>query len=148
MIYFDQVFMNNPCKCYLGDTLCCAVRSIPSFQSNFTSILQDCGTAVTNGNIASLACPSVPTSKLSLIQAQLGCAIGMIVFCGGYILVFIFACVGVCFGHWESSFIRRRTKLVNLITIKSKVFSSLRWPTLGISEKPCQFRQNKYSSEP
>jgi hypothetical protein len=97
MIYFDQVFINDLCKCYLGDQLCCAVRSIQSFQSNYTAILKDCGNALLQNTAASLRCPSIPYDKLPLIKAQLSCAVGMLVSCGLYVLLFIFACFGICF---------------------------------------------------
>ncbi|UJR32231.1 hypothetical protein I4U23_019696 [Adineta vaga] len=99
LIYFDQLFMNDLCKCYLGDQLCCAVRGIPSLTSNYSGILDDCATAIQQGTISTRICPSIPTDKLVLIKAQLGCAVGMLVSCGLYVVLFIFACAGVCFGH-------------------------------------------------
>jgi hypothetical protein len=97
VIYFDQIFMNNLCTCYLGQQLCCAVRGIPSLQSNYTAIFNQCGTAIAQNTISTLQCPSTPYSKLILIQAQLGCAVGMLVSCAVYVVVFLFACFGVCF---------------------------------------------------
>ncbi len=92
--------MSNLCKCYLGDQLCCAVRGIPSLQANYSSIFNQCGTAISQGTSANLTCPTgPPTSKLILIQAQLGCAAGMLVTCAVYVILFFFACCGVCFGH-------------------------------------------------
>ncbi len=99
IIYFDQIFINDLCKCYLGDQICCALRGIPSLQSNYSAIFENCGRAIAQNIIASLTCPSVPYDKLSLIKAQLGCAVGMLVTCGLYVVVFIFACFGICFGH-------------------------------------------------
>jgi hypothetical protein len=99
IIYFDQLFMANLCKCYLGDQICCALQGIPSLQANYSTILQNCANAILNGNISSLLCPTVPTSKLIYIQAQLGAACGMLVVCAIYVVVFLFACFGVCFGH-------------------------------------------------
>ncbi|CAF0850071.1 unnamed protein product [Rotaria sordida] len=99
MIYFDQLFINQLCKCYLGDQLCCAVRGIPSLSSNFSGVLDDCATAISQGTISSRTCPTTPTDKLPLLKAQLACAVGMLVSCGLYVVVFIFACFGICFGH-------------------------------------------------
>ncbi|CAF1234773.1 unnamed protein product [Rotaria sp. Silwood1] len=99
VIYFDQLFMNEPCKCYLGDTLCCIMRGVPTFSSNFTGVLQDCTNALTLGTISSKTCPSIPYDKVSYIKAQLACAVAMVVTCAVYIVVFLFACFGVCFGH-------------------------------------------------
>jgi hypothetical protein len=99
IIYFDQLFINDPCKCYLGDQLCCAVGSIPSLQQNYTTIFENCGYAISNGNIAQLVCPTVPYGKVIYLKAQLGCAVGMLVTCGVYVVLFLFACFGVCFGH-------------------------------------------------
>ncbi|CAF3536727.1 unnamed protein product [Adineta steineri] len=99
IIYFDQVFINDLCKCYLGDQICCALRGIPSLQSNYSAILDECALAITHNNSASLVCPSVPYDKLGLIKAQLGCAVGMLVTCGIYVMLFLFACFGICFGH-------------------------------------------------
>ncbi|CAF2518932.1 unnamed protein product [Rotaria sp. Silwood2] len=99
IIYFDQLFMNDPCKCYLGDTLCCLVRSVPTFRDNFTGVLQDCSNALTAGTISSKTCPSTPYDKVAYVQAQLACAIAMVITCIVYIVVFLFACFGVCFGH-------------------------------------------------
>ncbi len=99
IIYFDQLFMNNLCTCYLGNQICCALQGIPSLQANYSTILQNCANAIVNGNIGSLLCQTVPTGKLIYIQAQLGCAVGMLVVCGLYVIIFLFACFGVCFGH-------------------------------------------------
>ncbi|CAF1413110.1 unnamed protein product [Adineta steineri] len=99
IIYFDQVFINDLCKCYLGDQICCALRGIPSLQSNYSAILDECALAITHNNSASLVCPSVPYDKLGLIKAQLGCAVGMLITCGIYVMLFLFACFGICFGH-------------------------------------------------
>jgi hypothetical protein len=83
----------------LGDVLCCAVRGIQSFRSNYTAIYDQCSAAIQLGNAASLRCPAVPYEKLKLIQAQLGCAVGMLVSCGIYVVLYLFACLGICFGH-------------------------------------------------
>jgi hypothetical protein len=91
--------MNNLCKCFLGDQICCALQGIPSLQSNYSAILQNCATAELDGTISTMICPSVPTTKLIYIEAQLGCAVGMLVACGLYVVLFLFACFGVCFGH-------------------------------------------------
>ncbi|CAF4198031.1 unnamed protein product [Rotaria sp. Silwood2] len=99
MIYFDQLFINQPCTCYLGDQLCCAVRGIPSLSNNYSAVLDDCNTAISQGTISSKTCPTVPYDKLPLLKAQLACAVGMLVSCGVYVVVFIFACFGICFGH-------------------------------------------------
>ncbi|CAF0743391.1 unnamed protein product [Adineta ricciae] len=99
MIYFDQIFIKDLCKCYLGDQLCCAVRSVESFRTNYTAILNQCGQAIANNNSADLRCPAVPYDKLKLIQAQLGCAVGMLISCAVYIVIYVFACFGICFGH-------------------------------------------------
>ena len=99
LFYFDQLFINDLCKCYLGDTLCCAVRGIPSLTSNYSGILDDCTNAANQGTISTRVCPSVPYDKLPLVKAQLAFAVGMLVTCGLYVVLFIFACFGVCFGH-------------------------------------------------
>ena len=73
---------------------------IPSLQSNYTAIFNQCGTAIYQNTLSSLTCPNgPPTSKLILVQAQLGCAAGMVFTCALYVIVFFFACCGVCFGH-------------------------------------------------
>ncbi len=99
IIYFDQIFMNDLCKCYLGDQICCALRGIPTLRANYTAVLEDCASAIIDGTISSRLCPSVPYDKLIYIQAQLGCAIGMLVTCGLYVILVLFACFGICFGH-------------------------------------------------
>jgi hypothetical protein len=99
VIYFDQIFIKDLCKCYLGPQLCCAIGSIESFQHNYTATLEACGTAILDGDISQLTCKNQPFDKLRLIQAQLGCAVGMLISCGVYVLVYIFACFGICFGH-------------------------------------------------
>ncbi len=91
--------MNDPCKCYLGDQLCCRVRSVPSLQQNYSAILQECGNVIANGNISQLVCPSVPYDKVVYVKAQLGCGVGMLVTCGVYVALFVFACFGCCFGR-------------------------------------------------
>lgn len=83
----------------MGDQICCALRGIPTLKNDYTAVFEDCGAAIINGTIASRVCPSTPYDKLIYIQAQLGCAIGMLVTCGLYVIVFLFACLGVCFGH-------------------------------------------------
>ncbi|CAF1011586.1 unnamed protein product [Rotaria magnacalcarata] len=99
MIYFDQIFINDLCKCYLGDQLCCAVRGIESYRANFSAIFDECGQAITQGTISSKICPSIPYAKLKLIKAQLGCAVGMLITCAIYVVIYLFACLGICFGH-------------------------------------------------
>ncbi|CAF1039368.1 unnamed protein product [Rotaria sordida] len=99
VIYFDQIFINDLCKCYLGDQLCCAVRGIESFRTNYSAVFEDCAQAIRDGTISSKVCPSRPYDKLKLIQAQLGCAVGMLITCGIYVVIYIFACLGICFGH-------------------------------------------------
>ena len=91
--------MNNLCQCYLGDELCCAVGGIPSFQQDYGTIAKECATAVTYKNISSLVCRTRPVTKLPYIQAQLAAACAMLVVCIIYVVVFLFACFGVCFGH-------------------------------------------------
>ena len=98
MIYFDQIFINNLCKCYLGDVLCCAIRGVDAFKSNYTAVLDSCRAAVTGGGSYSV-CPVTPYDKLKYIQAQLGCAVGMLITCGIYVVIYVFACLGICFGH-------------------------------------------------
>jgi len=99
MIYFDQVFINNLCKCYLGPHLCCAVRSVESMRTNYTAIYDNCKTYVLDGTIDRHTCPSIPYDKLKLVQAQLGCAVGMLITCAIYVVIYLFACLGICFGH-------------------------------------------------
>ena len=90
--------MNNLCKCYLGDQLCCAVRSIPSMRANYSSIFDQCGNAIVQGTSANYTCPTgEPKDKLILIQAQLGCAVGMLVACAVYIVTYFMACFTMCF---------------------------------------------------
>lgn len=98
VIYFDQIFINNLCKCYLGDKLCCAIGSIESFRNNYTATLNTCIDQIAAGNVN--PCPQGPQyNKLKLIQAQLGCGVGMLISCGIYIVIYLFACLGICFGH-------------------------------------------------
>ena len=99
VIYFDRVFIDDLCKCYLGDQLCCAVRGIESLRANYSAIFEQCTAALQSGHSAQLRCPSVPHDKLKLIQAQLGCAVGILVTCGVYVIIYLFACLGICFGH-------------------------------------------------
>lgn len=99
VIYFDQIFINDICKCFLGDLLCCAVRGVPDFQANYTIVLQQCGTYVTQNTIASNRCFREPVEKYPLLKGQLACAVGMLISCGLYVIVYTFACFGVCFGH-------------------------------------------------
>ncbi len=101
IIYFDRIFISDLCKCYLGPQLCCAIRSVQSFQNDYSSRLETCTNGTLYGTIESLQCTdaSRPVDKLSLIQAQLGCAVGMLISCGVYVLIYVFACFGVCFGH-------------------------------------------------
>ncbi len=99
MIYFDRIFINNLCQCYLGPELCCAVRSVESLRTNYTAIFDQCAQYVTQGTISEYTCPSVPYNKLQLIQAQLGCAVGMLITCAIYVVIYLFACLGICFGH-------------------------------------------------
>lgn len=99
IIYFDQLFMNNLCQCYLGDQLCCAIGGIPSFQQNYTSVLQECAEAIKSDTSSAVTCRTRPVTKLPYIQAQLAAACAMLVVCAIYVVVFLFACLGVCFGH-------------------------------------------------
>lgn len=99
VIYFDQIFINNICKCYLGPQLCCAVRSVDSFRSNYTAILEECGRYIADNTINDHQCPVYPDGKLELVKAQLGCAVGIIISCGIYVVIYLFACLGICFGH-------------------------------------------------
>jgi hypothetical protein len=98
VIYFDQIFIKDLCKCYLGDKLCCAVRGVESFRTNYTAILEQCGQAILNQQTVPV-CPATPYDKLKLIQAQLGCAVGMLITCAIYVVIYLFACLGICFGH-------------------------------------------------
>jgi hypothetical protein len=100
IIYFDRIFINDLCKCYLGPQLCCAVGSVESFQNDYTARLQNCTQAnFINNDIQSLDCQNEPYGKLPLIKAQLACAVGMLISCGVYVVVYLFACFGICFGH-------------------------------------------------
>lgn len=83
----------------MGDLLCCAVNSVESFRSNYTATLDSCRQALTSNTIASKVCQYPPNDKLKLIQAQLGCAVGMLITCGIYVVIYFFACLGICFGH-------------------------------------------------
>jgi hypothetical protein len=71
---------------------------VESFRTNYTAILQSCGEAIAN-NTPLPECPNIPYDKLKLIQAQLGCAVGMLITCAIYIVIYVFACLGICFGH-------------------------------------------------
>ena len=99
IIYFNQIFIKDLCKCYLGPHLCCAVRSIDSMRTNYTAIWESCWDAVQKGTINAKVCPRIPYEKLNLIQAQLGCAVGMLISCAIYVVLYFFACFGICFGH-------------------------------------------------
>ncbi|CAF1437099.1 unnamed protein product [Rotaria magnacalcarata] len=101
VIYFDSYFINNLCRCYLGENLCCALHDLSSINSNYGSIVTRCLKITMNG-IQSVpdSCPSSPpTSKVVYLKAQLGCAAGMLAVCSINVLVYIFACFGICFGH-------------------------------------------------
>lgn len=102
IIYFAQAHMNNVCKCYLGDTVCCALKGVPDYQSNYQSILKTCESLVASNaqNIDTCNPNSTAlTTKVVYLKAQLGCAVGLLVSCALYVLLFLFACFGVCFGH-------------------------------------------------
>lgn len=101
IIYFDQYFLNNLCKCYLGDNLCCALHGFDTFNSNYGTIAQNCTPIYISGvqTVIDTCSSSPPTSKLIFLKAQLGCACGMVVVCGLYVVAYIFACFGICFGH-------------------------------------------------
>ena len=99
LIYFDQCFIDNLCKCYFGDQLCCAIRGISSFNSDYGSIAQKCTTSLLQGTSSTLTCPVYPSGKLIYLQAQLGCAASMLAICGLYVVLYVFACAGICFGH-------------------------------------------------
>ena len=103
IIYFDRIFISDLCKCYLGPQLCCAIGSVDSFRNNYSDKVQQCANAISANTIDQYQCPSSnspePTNKLALVQAQLGCAVGMLISCGVYVVVYLFACFGVCFGH-------------------------------------------------
>jgi len=97
LIYFDQLFINNVCQCYIGSQLCCYVTSISSFQSYSanSALSQAYNCTVSNPN----TCRIVPTQKIPLLEAQLACAVGMLVTCGIYVVTWVFATFGICFGH-------------------------------------------------
>ena len=99
IIYFNQIFIKDLCKCYLNDQLCCAVRGIESLKSNYTAVFEDCGNAIVSGTISGRRCPSIPQEKLKLLKAQLACGVGMLVSCVVYVVIYVFACLGICFGH-------------------------------------------------
>ncbi|CAF3967996.1 unnamed protein product [Rotaria sordida] len=101
IIYFDAYFIGNLCKCYLGENLCCSLRGISTFNSNYGNVVKDCIPISSNGvqTVIDSCHLSPPTSKLSFLKAQLGCAIGMLAVCGLYVVLYLFACFGICFGH-------------------------------------------------
>ncbi|CAF4057364.1 unnamed protein product [Rotaria sordida] len=101
IIYFDAYFIGNLCKCYLGDNLCCSLHGISTFNSNYGNVVKDCMPISSNGvqTVIDSCHLSPPTSKLSFLKAQLGCAIGMLAVCGLYVVLYLFACFGICFGH-------------------------------------------------
>jgi len=83
----------------LGPQLCCAIGSIDSFRSNYTTTLEQCGQYIQQGTISQHTCPITPYGKLQFIQAQLGCAVGMLIICAIYVVIYVFACFGICFGR-------------------------------------------------
>ncbi len=99
IIYFDRIFINDLCKCYLGPQLCCAIGSVDSFRNNYTTTLEVCAQYIQQGTISDHTCSTTPYDKLKLIQAQLGCAVGMLITCAIYVVIYVFACFGICFGH-------------------------------------------------
>ncbi|UJR11328.1 hypothetical protein I4U23_015509 [Adineta vaga] len=101
IIYFDVYFQDNICKCYLGDSLCCALRDIKSFNSAYGDIAKNCTPVYFNGVQASvdMCYKSPPTDKYIFLKAQLGCAVGMLVTCALYIIAYFYGCCMVCFGH-------------------------------------------------
>lgn len=90
--------MNNLCQCYLGNQLCCAIGGIPSFQQNYTSVLETCAQAIRYDNSSAVTCRVRPDGKLPYIQAQLAAACVMLVVCVIYVVVFLLSCLGICFG--------------------------------------------------
>jgi hypothetical protein len=101
IIYFDQYFINNLCTCYLGTNLCCSLRGISTFNSNYGTIAENCTSIYTNGvqTVVDYCYTNPPTSKLIFLKAQIGCAAGMLIVCGLYVVAYIFACFAICFGH-------------------------------------------------
>ncbi len=101
IIYFDAYFQDNICKCYLGVDLCCGLRGIDSFNSNYGNIAKNCTPIYVNGvqTVVDYCYLSPPTSKYPYLKGQLACAVGMLVSCGLYVVAYIFACLGICFGH-------------------------------------------------
>jgi hypothetical protein len=101
IIYFDSYFISNLCKCYLGDTLCCALRDLNSFNSNYANIAKNCTPISFNGvqTVVDYCYLSPPSSKTIFLQAQMGCAAGMLITCGLYVVSYISACFGICLCH-------------------------------------------------
>lgn len=100
IIYFAKAHSDNVCKCYLGDKLCCALKGIPEFQSNYQQVLEGCGQLIAAGAKNIDRCiDKPPNEKLVYLKAQLGVAAGMLATCAIYVVLFLFACFGVCFGH-------------------------------------------------
>ncbi len=101
IIYFDNYFISNLCQCYLGTDLCCGLHGISTFNSNYATTVQNCS-GISISGIQTVVDPcysNPPTSKLVFLKAQLGCSVGMLVVCGLYVVLYIFACFGICFGH-------------------------------------------------
>jgi len=78
----------------LGSDLCCALHGIQSFNSNYSSVLESCTLSPVD-----TCSSSPPTSKVIFLEAQMGCAAGMLLVCCLYVIAYIFACFGICFGH-------------------------------------------------
>ncbi|CAF0999525.1 unnamed protein product [Didymodactylos carnosus] len=98
LIYFDQFLMNNLCKCYLGPQICCTITGIGSFNSQLGQTAVNCTQQSIQGVYIN-QCPVYPSQKYQLLQAQLGCSVGILITCIVYILTYIFATLGICFGH-------------------------------------------------
>ena len=94
VIYFNSYFIDNPCTCYLGDSLCCSVRGIPYFSSNYSSAVATCST-LSGSALKAASCPTVPYEKIPYIKAQLAIGVGMMVVCLIYIVVFVLSCLGI-----------------------------------------------------
>ena len=77
--------------------MCCAVRGIDDFGSGFDTRLVNCTNAISAGTVSQLTCQVKPTDKMKYIEAQLGCAAGMLITCIVFLVLFILGCFGICF---------------------------------------------------
>lgn len=85
----------------MGTNICCLARDIQSYNSNYDSVVRQCSPVTVNGvqQVVDPCGSAPPTKKIPYLQAELGCACAMVVTCIVYIVLYIFAMCGICFGH-------------------------------------------------